>query len=166
MSKRTVCRQLCVTVYASPHLTLFVFLLFFPPFVLLSIHCLSPSCARFSCRHDPVKDADAISSAFSELRDAVGPLPLTEGTGAANGTTGDGPAKDGASGSSEETGSTTVTKNVVLPDGTYATQTTIIGACSTMVFLCFSFVFWGPGEGACCLTYSLCGVGKVVVSCP
>lgn len=35
----------------------------------------------------------------------------------------------GGGGESSGTGATTVTKNVVLSDGTYATQTTIIGTC-------------------------------------
>eukprot|EP00752_Nemacystus_decipiens_P004504 g4112.t1 len=75
--------------------------------------------------------ADAITSAFSELRDAVGPMPLTEAnSAAANGGAADG--KEGAGG--EETvgsgASTTVTKNIVLSDGTYATQTTVVGGAA------------------------------------
>lgn len=78
-----------------------------------------------------VKDVEAISNASTELREAVGPLPLTESS--ANGTA-DGKGKEGGSGSDKGAagvsgggGSTTVTKNVVLSDGTYATQTSVIG---------------------------------------
>lgn len=61
----------------------------------------------------------------------MGPLPLTDGQSSSNGA-GDGGSsgkradggEDGAGGG----GSTTVTKNVVLSDGTYATQTTVVGA--------------------------------------
>lgn len=76
---------------------------------------------------------EAISNASTELREAVGPLPLTESS--ANGTA-DGKGKEGGSGGDKGVagvsgggGSTTVTKNVVLSDGTYATQTSVIGKC-------------------------------------
>ncbi|CAM9527568.1 unnamed protein product, partial [Ectocarpus sp. 4 AP-2014] len=81
------------------------------------------------------EDADAITSAFTELRESVGPMPLTEAnSSAANGGADGGPAKEG--GAAEEGGGaaagaggggTTVTKNIVLSDGTYATQTTVQG---------------------------------------
>lgn len=79
------------------------------------------------------QDADAITSAFSELREAVGPMPLTEANslaanGGADGKEGVG-GEEGASAAGSGAGaSTTVTKNIVLSDGTYATQTTVVGA--------------------------------------
>lgn len=61
----------------------------------------------------------------------MGPLPLSAGQLPSNGSAdasaaakADGEAGAGAGGSG---GATTVTKNVVLSDGTYATQTTVIG---------------------------------------
>eukprot|EP00903_Cladosiphon_okamuranus_P009825 g9338.t1 len=79
------------------------------------------------------EDADAITSAFSELREAVGPMPLTE----ANSPAANGGAADGKEGAGGEEGaaagsgaSTTVTKNIVLSDGTYATQTTVVGGAA------------------------------------
>lgn len=93
------------------------------------------------------KDADKITRAFTELREAVGPLPLTDGQASSNGTTdgtaggivSGGKAADGAAGGEDGAGggSTTVTKNVVLSDGTYATQTTVVGA----YFCCFFTAF-------------------------
>lgn len=91
--------------------------------------CLSLTHSSFAARTLCfVQDADAITSAFSELREAVGPMPLTEASSAAA----DG--KEGAGGeeAAESGASTTVTKNIVLSDGTYATQTTVVGACLLM----------------------------------
>lgn len=77
-----------------------------------------------------VQDADAIEKAFSELRETIGPLPFTaaaqtaaNGAEAADGTA----AAATAGGDGGGGGSTTITKNVVLSDGTYATQTTVVG---------------------------------------
>lgn len=70
-------------------------------------------------------------------------MPLTEANSpAANGgaVDGSGAGNDGAGG--EEGASTTVTKNIVLSDGTYATQTTVVGACLIMLLRRIMIVFF------------------------
>ena len=93
-------------------------------------------------------------TASSELKEAVGPLPLTDSSanGAAEGKGAKeaGGVEEGAADSGR--GPKTITKNVVLSDGTYATQTAVVGAC---VLACLRLIHVACFD-LCCVVQLCC----------